>query len=68
LRVNWPAPTIVLAEHTLLVLVLLPFLPKALRAFGRLDTGGKVAVVTIGAGASAVATTCSLCLSSSATQ
>ena len=51
------APTIVFAEHAVLVLVLLPFLPQALRAFGRLDTGGKVAVVAIGAGASAVATT-----------
>ncbi len=51
------APTIVFAEHVVLVLVLLPFLPRALRAFGRLDIGGKVAVVAIGAGASAVATT-----------
>ena len=51
------APTIVFAEHVVLVLALLPFLPRALRAFGRLDTGGKVAVVAIGAGASAVATT-----------
>jgi drug/metabolite transporter (DMT)-like permease len=51
------APTIVFAEHVVLVLVLLPFLPRALRAFGRLDTGGRVAVVAIGAGASAVATT-----------
>ena len=51
------APTIVFAEHVVLVLVLLPFLPRAFRAFGRLDTGGKLAVVAIGAGASAVATT-----------
>ena len=51
------APTIVFAEHAVLVLVLLPFLPRALRAFAALDTGGRVAVVAIGAGASAVATT-----------
>lgn len=51
------APTIVFAEHVVLVLVLLPFLPSAFRSFGRLDIGGKVAVVAIGAGASAVATT-----------
>ena len=51
------APTIVFAEHVVLVLVLLPFLPRAIRAFGRLDTRGRIAVVAIGAGASAVATT-----------
>jgi DME family drug/metabolite transporter len=51
------APTIVFAEHVVLVVVLLPFLPRAFRGFGRLDPGGKVAVVAIGAGASAVATT-----------
>jgi len=51
------APTIVFGEHVVLVLVLLPFLPRSLRAFRTLDTGGKLAVVGIGAGASAVATT-----------
>ncbi len=51
------APTIVFAEHAVLVLVLLPFLPRALRAFRTLDTRGRLAVVGIGAGASAVATT-----------
>ena len=51
------APTIVFGEHVVLVLVLLPFLPRAIRAFRTLDTGGKLAVVGIGAGASAVATT-----------
>jgi drug/metabolite transporter (DMT)-like permease len=51
------APTIVFGEHVVLVLVLLPFLPRAVRAFGMLDTRGKFAVVGIGAGASAVATT-----------
>jgi DME family drug/metabolite transporter len=51
------APTIVFGEHVVLVLVLLPFLPRSLHAFRTLDTGGKLAVVGIGAGASAVATT-----------
>jgi DME family drug/metabolite transporter len=51
------APTIVFGEHVVLVLVLLPFLPRSFRAFRTLDTGGKLAVVGIGAGASAVATT-----------
>lgn len=51
------APTIVFAEHAVLVLVLLPFLPAALRAFARLDLRGRLAVVAIGVGASAVATT-----------
>ncbi len=51
------APTLVFAEHLVLVLVLLPFLPRSLRAFRRADLRTKVAVVAIGAGASAVATT-----------
>ena len=51
------ASTLVFAEHLVLVIVLLPFLPRSLRAFGRLDRRGKAAVVAIGAGASAVATT-----------
>ena len=51
------APTIVFAEHAVLVVVLLPFLPAALRAFARLDLRGRLAVVAIGVGASAVATT-----------
>jgi len=51
------APTIVFGEHVVLVLVLSPFLPRAIRAFRTLDAGGKWAVVAIGAGASAVATT-----------
>ncbi len=51
------APTIVFGEHVVLVLVLLPFVPRAIRAFRTLDTVGKLAVVGIGAGASAVATT-----------
>ena len=38
------APTIVFAEHAVLVLVLLPFLPRAIRAFRRLDARGRIAV------------------------
>ena len=51
------APTLVFAEHLVLVVVLLPFLPRSVRAFARSDTRGKIAVIAIGAGASAVATT-----------
>jgi len=51
------APTLVFAEHLVLVLVLLPFLPRSVRAFGRLDARARGAVIAIGAGASAVATT-----------
>lgn len=51
------APTLVFAEHLVLVLVLLPFLPRSVRAFAALAIRGRLAVVAIGAGASAVATT-----------
>lgn len=51
------APTIVLAEHVVLTVVLVPFLPRAWRAFRSLDGRGRAAVVGIGVGASAVATT-----------
>ncbi len=51
------APTLVFAEHLVLVLVLSPFLLRSFRAFGRLDSRGRAAVIGIGAGASAVATT-----------
>lgn len=50
------APTIVFAEHVVLTVVLLPFLPRAGRAFRALDGPGRAAVVGIGVGASAVAT------------
>jgi len=50
------AATLVFAEHLVLVLVLSPFLLRSFRAFGRLDTRGRTAVVAIGAGASAAAT------------
>ncbi len=52
-----PASTIVLAEHVVLVLAMSPFVPRAVRAFRRLDGQGKLAVIGIGAGASALATT-----------
>lgn len=51
------ASTLVFAEHLVLVIVLLPFLPRSLRAFGQLAMRGQAAVIAIGAGASAVATT-----------
>jgi drug/metabolite transporter (DMT)-like permease len=51
------AATIVLAEHLVLVLCLLPWLPAALRAWWASSVWTRVAVVVIGAGASALATT-----------
>ncbi len=51
------APTVVFSEHLVLVLLLLPFLPRSLRALARCDPRTKLAVFGIGAGASAVATT-----------
>ena len=50
------APTLVFAEHLVLVLVLSPFLLRSFRAFGKLDGRGRAAVIAIGAGASAAAT------------
>jgi drug/metabolite transporter, DME family len=51
-----PAATVVFWEHLLIVVVLLPFLPSALRAFRAASGRERVALVLIGAGASAVAT------------
>lgn len=51
-----PAATIVFWEHLLAVVVLVPFLPSALRAFRRATVRDRWALVLIGAGASAVAT------------
>jgi drug/metabolite transporter (DMT)-like permease len=51
-----PAATIVFWEHLLIVLVLVPFLPSAVRAFRAASGRERVALVLIGAGASAVAT------------
>ncbi|OLT12239.1 multidrug DMT transporter permease [Pseudonocardia sp. CNS-139] len=51
-----PAATIVFWEHLLIVVVLVPFLPSAVRAFRAASVRERVALVVIGAGASAVAT------------
>ncbi|GAA1244993.1 DMT family transporter [Pseudonocardia aurantiaca] len=51
-----PAATIVFWEHLLIVVVLVPFLPSAVRAFRTATRRERVALVVIGAGASAVAT------------
>ena len=53
-RIN-PA-TVVLWEHLIVVVVLVPFVPAALRAFARCSWRDRVAVALIGIGASAVAT------------
>lgn len=49
--------TVVFAEHFVLVLCLLPWLPAALRAWWSSSIRTRVAIVVIGAGASALATT-----------
>lgn len=51
-----PAATVVFWEHLLIVVVLLPFVPSAVRAFRAASGRERVALVLIGAGASAVAT------------
>jgi drug/metabolite transporter (DMT)-like permease len=51
-----PAATIVFWEHLLIVVVLVPFLPSAVRAFRAATARERTALVLIGAGASAVAT------------
>lgn len=51
-----PAATIVFWEHLLIVAVLVPFLPSALRAFRSATPKERAALILIGAGASAVAT------------
>ncbi len=50
------ASTVVFAEHAILTIVLIPFLPAAWRAFRRADPAARWAVIAIGAGASAIAT------------
>lgn len=57
LALELPSATVVAYEHLLLVGFTLPWLPRALRAFGQLDLKGRVAILLIGVGASAVATT-----------
>ena len=51
-----PASTIVFWEHVVIVVVLVPLLPAALRAFRAASHRDRSALVVIGAGASAVAT------------
>ena len=51
-----PAAAIVFWEHLLAVVVLIPFLPSALRAFRRATARERWALVLIGAGASVLAT------------
>lgn len=51
-----PAATIVFWEHLIIVVVLVPFLPAAYRAFRAASGRERAALVVIGAGASAVAT------------
>lgn len=51
-----PAATVVFWEHAITLVVLLPWLPAALRAFRRLTGRERLAVVVIGVGASALAT------------
>lgn len=48
--------TVVLWEHLIALLALAPFVPRALRAFGRCSMRDRAAIVAIGVGASAVAT------------
>jgi drug/metabolite transporter, DME family len=52
-----PAATVVFWEHLIVVLLLVPWLPAALRAFRAARPRERWAVVGIGAGASALATT-----------
>ncbi|MHA6779995.1 DMT family transporter [Pseudonocardia saturnea] len=51
-----PAATIVFWEHLIIVVVLVPFLPAATRAFRAASGRERASLVVIGAGASAVAT------------
>ncbi|MCP2333227.1 EamA-like transporter family protein [Actinoalloteichus cyanogriseus DSM 43889] len=51
-----PASSVVFWEHLIIVLVMLPFLPSAVRAFRRSGVRERVAMVTIGVGSSALAT------------
>ncbi len=57
LGMGFPASMIVLAEHVVLVLCLIPWLAPAVRAFARASASAKTSVVVIGAGSSALATT-----------
>src|ERR1044072_5444929 len=50
-----PAAAVVFWEHLIVVVVLLPFLPSAFRAFRAASPRDRVALVVIGAGASPIA-------------
>lgn len=56
LTTRLPTPLIVVVEHLVCVVVLAPLLPRAVRAFLGLNAKQKVAMVAVGAGASALAT------------
>lgn len=51
-----PAATVVFWEHLIVVVVLIPFLPAAVRAFRAARPRDRVALLVIGAGSSALAT------------
>ncbi|TCP43862.1 EamA-like transporter family protein [Tamaricihabitans halophyticus] len=51
-----PAATVVFWEHLLIVLLLSPWVPAAVRAFGRCTGRQRVAVLIVGGGCSALAT------------
>ncbi|GAA2901428.1 DMT family transporter [Pseudonocardia halophobica] len=51
-----PAATVVFWEHLIAVVVLLPLVPAAVRAFRAAPTRDRVAILVIGAGSSALAT------------
>ena len=51
-----PAATVVFWEHLIAVVVLLPLVPSAVRAFRAAPTRDRVALLVIGAGSSALAT------------
>lgn len=51
-----PAASVVFWEHLIVVLIVLPFLPSAFRAFARATPKQRAALIAIGVGASAVAT------------
>lgn len=57
LALELPAATVVAWEHAILVLLVAPVLPRAWRAWRGLVPRDRLAVVVIGAGASAIATT-----------
>lgn len=51
-----PSATVVFWEHAIVLVVLLPWLPRALRALRRCGWRERIAIVAVGVGASALAT------------